>query len=60
MILFGKNGILFFFDYACRTNSTEVNLNFEGQEYVWVGIEEAMKLPVELYTKKVIEGYLRL
>ncbi|MDD5254288.1 MAG: NUDIX domain-containing protein [Candidatus Nanoarchaeia archaeon] len=57
---FWKKRHLIFFDFACKTNSTEVILNSEGQEYVWVDIEEALKLPIDSYTKNTIKEYLKL
>lgn len=48
-----------FFDFACRTDSTEVRLNSEAQEYVWVPLEEAMRMPIEHYTAVVIGEYLK-
>ena len=56
---FWKKKHFIFFDFACKTNSTEVKLNSEGQEFVWVTLEEALKLPVEPYSKKTIEEYLK-
>jgi nucleoside triphosphatase len=47
-----------FFDYACRTDLTDVRLNDEAQEYVWVTVDEALRLPVEPYTEKAIRTYL--
>jgi nucleoside triphosphatase len=47
-----------FFDYACRTDVTEVRLNDEAQEYVWVTVDEALRLPIEPYTEKTIRTYL--
>lgn len=49
-----------FFDFSCKTKSTKVKLNSEGQAYLWAKIEEALKLPIEPYTRKTIEGYLKL
>jgi nucleoside triphosphatase len=46
-----------FFDYACRTDSTEVILNEEAQAYTWVDLERALELPVEHYTAIVIRQY---
>ncbi len=57
---FWKKRHFIFFDFACKTNSTKVKLNSEGQEYVWVTIKEALKLLIEPYTKKTIEEYLKL
>ena len=47
-----------FFDYACRTGSTQVRLNDEAEEYMWVTIDEALGLPIEPYTEKAIRTYL--
>lgn len=47
-----------FFDYACRTDAMEVYLNDEAQAYVWVTVDEALRLPVEPYTEKAIRTYL--
>lgn len=46
-----------FIDFVCRTDSgdDEVVLNFESQEYVWVSLEEALKLPLEPFTRRLIE-----
>ncbi len=48
-----------FFDYACKTDSTDVRLNSEAQSYVWVTLEEASELPVEHYTRNAIAEYLK-
>lgn len=48
-----------FLDFVCKTNSTKVKLNSEGQEFVWVDLKEALKLPIEPYSRKVIEEYLK-
>lgn len=57
---FWKKRHFIFFDYACKTSSTNAVLNSEGQEYIWVTIEEALKSPIEPYTRKTIEEYLKL
>ncbi len=46
-----------FFDYACRTDSTEVLLNDEAQDYVWVDLDRINELPVEHYTAVAIDKY---
>jgi len=46
-----------FFDYACRTDSTEVLLNDEAQDYVWVDLDRINELPVEHYTAVAIGEY---
>jgi len=46
-----------FFDYACRTDATDVVLNEEAQEYTWVELDRALELPVDPYTANVIRRY---
>lgn len=48
-----------FFDYACRTDSADVRLNDEAEEYRWVTLGEANALPVEHYTVAAIQEYRR-
>ena len=55
---FWKRRHYVFFDYVCRTDSSDVTLNEEAQSYVWASIEEALALPIEPYTRKAIETYL--
>lgn len=43
-----------FFDFRCRTNSTEVVLNDEGTEYVWVTVEQALEMPIASATKSIL------
>jgi nucleoside triphosphatase len=47
-----------FFDYACRSDETDVRLNDEAEEYVWALVDEALRLPIEPYTEKAIRAYL--
>lgn len=55
---FWKKDHFIFFDFMCRTDSSDVILNEEAEEYIWVSVEEALKLPIEHYTRIVIEKYL--
>jgi nucleoside triphosphatase len=57
---FWKPRHFIFFDYACRTDSTEVRLDAEGQEYVWATLDEALALPVEHYTAVAIRAYRKM
>lgn len=52
---FWKPRHFIFFDYACRTDSTEVQLNDEAEEYLWVRLEAAMQLPLDGYTRAALE-----
>ena len=47
-----------FLDFVCKNDASEnkVVLNFESQESVWVSLEEALRLPLEPYTRRLIEG----
>lgn len=55
---FWKPRHFIFFDYACRTTSTDVQLNDEAQEYVWVPLQEAQNLPMDAYTRVCVEKLL--
>lgn len=56
---FWKKRHFVFFDYACTTESVQVTLNDEAQEYVWVPLAEALALPVEPYTGQTIQTYIQ-
>jgi nucleoside triphosphatase len=56
---FWKKRHFIFFDYACKTDSTDVRLNGESEEYLWVTLEDTVSLPVEPYTRQSIRMYLR-
>ena len=55
---FWKRRHFIFFDYACKSDSTEVRLNSEAQEFVWVSPDDALNLLMDAYTKRTIERYL--
>lgn len=54
---FWKKKHFIFLDYSCKAISTNVKLNDEGQEYIWVPVQEALDRPIDLYTHKTIEEY---
>ena len=56
---FWERSHFIFFDFACRTDATDVILNPEAEEYVWVSLDEALNLPVEHYTLVALREYLR-
>jgi nucleoside triphosphatase len=56
---FWKKRHFIFFDFACKTTLTDVQLNPEAQNYMWVTLNEALKLSIEPYTKKAIEEYIK-
>ena len=52
---FWKPRHFIFFDYACKADSLEVKLNNEAEEHVWVKLEAALHLPLDVYTRTSIE-----
>lgn len=56
---FWKKRHYIFFDYACKTDATKVELNSESEEYVWVTLEEANSFDVEPYTLRTIDEYMK-
>src|SRR5215218_735335 len=52
---FWKKRHFIFFDYACKTKSTEVQLNDEAEEHVWVRLDSAIDLPLDTYTRVSID-----
>lgn len=56
---FWKQRHFIFFDFAARTDSTEVVLNDEAQQYFWIKPEEALGLELDTYTRVSIEAYLK-
>jgi len=55
---FWKERHFIFFDFACKTEGTEVTLNDEAQAYVWVRPEQALAMDVDSYTATSIRAYL--
>ncbi len=56
---FWKKKHFIFLNFTCKTNSTKVKLNNEAQGYIWTELKEALKLPVEPYTRIAIEECLK-
>ena len=52
---FWKRKHFIFFDYACKTDSTVVQLNDEAEEHVWVRLDAAVQLPLDVYTRTSID-----
>ncbi len=46
-----------FLDYACKTDAREedVVLNHEAQAFTWVTPEQALEMPLDPYTRRLIE-----
>ena len=59
---FYKKMHFIFFDYSCRTDAheDEVILNQEAQAYSWVTLDEALDMPLDPYTRRLIEKVIDL
>ena len=55
---FWKKKHFIFFEYSCKTKSTDVKLNSEAQSFVWVTLKEALNMPTEPFTRALIEKYI--
>ncbi len=55
---FWKPRHFIFFDFACKSDSLDIELNDEAQSHQWVLLEEALNLPIDEYSRKSIEQYL--
>ena len=53
--LFWKRRHYLFFDFVCKTDSVDVKLNHEAQEYIWLEPWQALKLPIDSYTVVAIQ-----
>jgi nucleoside triphosphatase len=56
---FWKRRHFLFFDYACRTKSTEVRLNNEAEGFIWIKPENAFDLPIDSYTRNSLAEYIK-
>jgi nucleoside triphosphatase len=57
---FWKPRHFIFFDYACKTLSTDVQLNDEAESHIWVRLEQAIDLPLDHYTRVAINKLMEL
>jgi len=55
---FWKKRHFIFFDFAAKTDSTDVTLNDEAQEFIWIEPKEALGLSLDSYTRTSIEKYI--
>jgi nucleoside triphosphatase len=56
---FWKHRHFIFFDFACRTDSTDVQLNDEAEGHVWVEPHQALTMELDTYTRTSVEEYLK-
>ncbi len=55
---FWKPRHFIFFDYACKTRSTDVQLNDEAEHHIWVKLDAAIELPLDAYTRTSLDKLL--
>ncbi|MFA6410161.1 MAG: NUDIX domain-containing protein, partial [Candidatus Buchananbacteria bacterium] len=56
--IFHKKKHFIFLDFSCKTDKSDnVTLNDECEKYAWFKPEEALKMPLNQYTKKTIQDY---
>jgi nucleoside triphosphatase len=56
---FWKKRHFIFFDFACKTDSTDVQLNDEAEGYVWMELHHALTLELDTYTRRSVEEWLK-
>ncbi len=56
---FWKERHFIFFDFACKTDSSQVTLNDEAESYLWAALDEALRLPIDSYTETAIRELMR-
>jgi nucleoside triphosphatase len=49
---------MLFLNHKVKAVSNEVTLNDEAQDFIWVTPKNALKLPLEKYTRLTLENYL--
>ncbi len=57
---FWKKRHFIFFDFSAKTDSKDVILNHEAQDYTWVALDKVFDLPMDKYTKRAIERYIEI
>ncbi len=48
-----------FLDFCCKATSDRVALGSEAEAYVWISPHQALSLPLEPFTRGLIESYLQ-
>jgi nucleoside triphosphatase len=56
---FWKRRHFIFFDFACQTDGTNVQLNDEAEGFVWVEPHEALTMELDTYTRRSVEEWLK-
>ncbi|NLY88828.1 MAG: NUDIX domain-containing protein [Firmicutes bacterium] len=51
---FGEKKHIIFIDYLCKTDSCNVVLNDEAEDYIWIGLDEIEKYRINSFTKALL------
>jgi nucleoside triphosphatase len=56
---FWKKRHFIFFDFACKTDSADVQLNDEAENYIWVEPCQALTMELDTYTRRSVDEWLK-
>jgi nucleoside triphosphatase len=48
-----------YIDFSCKTDSDDVKINEESEEFLWITPQESLSLPLDPYTERLIQEYLK-
>ncbi len=48
-----------YIDFSCKTDSGDVKINEESEEFIWITPQESLSLPLDPYTERLIQEYLK-
>jgi len=48
-----------YIDFSCKTGSDDVKINEESEEFLWITPQESLSLPLDPYTERLIQEYLK-
>ncbi len=48
-----------YIDFRCKTDSDDVKINEESEEFLWVTPQESLSLSLDPYTERLIQEYLK-
>lgn len=55
---FHKKKHMIFFNFSVKAKGNNVELNEEGQEYIWIHPKKSLELPLNKHTRMTIEQYI--
>jgi len=55
----GEKMHFIYIDFSCKTDSDDVKINEESEEFLWITPQESLSLPLDPYTERLIQEYLK-